>query len=156
MMKFKPEIEKALVKINFVEKYEALSNSSREVYDLEEIIVDLDKLKIEEIFNELGYTSKYVKKENFYKVGEYGDKKDIYFAFHISINVDVLEFIWVVYHNNELRLGMPWAAYSRLLISPNTIIKPPLFSDYGELKKILVKSLEMYEQFKDVLIEEYM
>ncbi|MFT0602114.1 hypothetical protein CQZ91_05805 [Bacillus cereus] len=154
-LKLKPEIETALKKIDFVNRYTELSSFSRENYDAEEIIPNPNIEEIQQILEKLGYKSVYDKKEKFFKVGELGDKKENLFYFHIGIKVNVLDFTWVVYHNDELRLGSPWSLYSRLLISPDTRIKPVLFSDYDSLEKILKIALGMYEDFKQELIPIY-
>nr|EEK65510.1 hypothetical protein bcere0006_44510 [Bacillus wiedmannii] len=60
-----------------------------------------------------------------------------------------------MYHNNELRLGSPLSLYARLLISPDTRIKPVLFSGYNSLEKIFKIALGMYEDFKQELIPIY-
>ncbi|MGH1327095.1 hypothetical protein [Bacillus pretiosus] len=141
-LKLKPEIEIALKKIDFVNRYTELSSFSRENYDAEEIIPNPNIEEIQQILEKLGYKSAYDKKENL-------------FYFNIGIKVNVLDFTWVVYHNDELRLGSPWSLYSRFLISPDTRIKPVLFSDYDSLEKILKIALGMYEDFKRELIPIY-
>ncbi|MEI5924662.1 hypothetical protein ACK3XG_03425 [Bacillus sp. TD10] len=117
-LKLKPEIETALKKIDFVNRYTELSSFLRENYDAEEIIPNPNIEEIQQILEKLGYKSVYDKKEQFLKVGELGDKKEILFYFNIGIKINVLDFTWVVCHNDELRLGSPWSLYSRLLISP--------------------------------------
>ncbi|MGR5898459.1 hypothetical protein ACT7C8_09460 [Bacillus cereus] len=80
-LKLKPEIETALKKIDFVNRYTELSSFSRENYDAEEIIPNPNIEEIQQILEKLGYKSVYDKKEKFLKVGELGDKKKIYFIF---------------------------------------------------------------------------
>ncbi|MED1057613.1 hypothetical protein [Bacillus mycoides] len=151
----KPEIKIALKKIDFVNRYIELSAFSREIYDAEEIVPNPNIEEIQQILEQLGYKSVYDKKEQFLTVGEIGDKKETLFYFNIGIKINVLDFTWVVYHNDELRLGSPWSLYSRLLISPDTRIKPVLFSDYDSLEKNLKIALGMYEDFKRELIPIY-
>ena len=43
--------------------------------------------------------------------------------FHIILEHGMTEFVWVVYHNNEVRLGSPWSVYSRVLMNASERIK---------------------------------
>ncbi|MET3656311.1 hypothetical protein [Sporosarcina psychrophila] len=65
------------------------------------------------------------------------------------------DFIWVVYHNNEVRLGSPWSVYSKLLIDPRERIKKPVYQSYRELEEILKEAFLMYDDFKGELINLY-
>ncbi|WP_353054143.1 hypothetical protein [Bacillus thuringiensis] len=61
-LKLKPEIETALKKIDFVNRYTELSSFSRENYDAEEIIPNPNIEEIQQILEKLGYKSVYDKK----------------------------------------------------------------------------------------------
>ncbi|GLC81702.1 hypothetical protein [Lacrimispora brassicae] len=150
----KPEIKQVLTKINFVERYEALSESSRDISAKADII-DISIEQVTKIINDLGYETKYDKKERFFKVGLVEDLPKYRIWFNVVLRSGVAEFIWVVYHNEEVRLGSPWSIYPKLLISPDKRIKPPLYSTSLDLEKLLRTALEMYEDFKQGVVDEY-
>ncbi|GHT72116.1 hypothetical protein FACS1894110_26380 [Spirochaetia bacterium] len=54
-----------------------------------------------------------------------------------------------------MTLGDPWSVYSRLLVNPDYRILMPIYRSYDELKAILKEAVEMYEDFKQVIIDEY-
>ncbi|MBA4538330.1 hypothetical protein H1Z61_14600 [Bacillus aquiflavi] len=149
----KPEIKATLKKIEFIDRYKEMSNrfngnpdDSFENYEIEKVI---------EIINTLGYDASFDKKENFIKVGVVDNSPNYMIWFNIILEYGMTEFIWVVYHNNEVRLGSPWSVYSRLLIDPSERILEPVFRNYIELEEILKEAFLMYEDFKCELINLY-
>ncbi|WP_080874146.1 hypothetical protein [Oceanobacillus timonensis] len=156
----KPEIKKTLMEMDFVRKYEELSKKySIENIQEEERLSDIDMVLvmeiIEKIAHQLGCSVSYDKKENFFRV-EDTVQKELVFAVHIAIISDRVEFTWEVVHNDEVRLGRPWFSYARLLIDLNYKIRMPAFKNYDELEAILKESFDMYEEFKAILIKEYL
>ncbi|MEC2077219.1 hypothetical protein [Metabacillus fastidiosus] len=149
----KPEIKTSLEKIRFVDRYKEMSNrfnsnpdDSFENYEIDTVI---------EIIKNLGYDVSFDKKENFLKVGVIDNSPNYKIWFNIVLEYGITEFIWVVYHNNEVRLGSPWSVYSRLLIDPSERITAPIFRNYKELVEILKGAFVMYEDFKIELINLY-
>lgn len=150
----KPEIKKVLNKIDFVKRYEDLSENSRSRLSRQGTN-DVTNESAIRIIKDLGYEVSYDKKEKFFKAGVVEELPTYRIWFNIVLRSGVVEFIWVVYHDDEVRLGSPWSIYSKLLISPDKKIKPPLYSTELDLEYILQNAFEMYEDFKKGVIEEY-
>lgn len=149
----KPEIKTVLEKIDFVNRYKVLSEQFKgNPNDINDRLENYDIEKVNEIFTKLGYDTTFDYKEKFFKVGVV-DNYTIWC--NIILEYGMTEFIWVVYHNNEVRLGSPWSVYSRLLIDPNERIKKPVYRSYEELEEILKEAFLMYEDFKFNLINLY-
>ena len=84
-MKLDTRVEKALIEINFVERYEALSHTfSRSRTPKEEALDYYDVDFLMEIVNSLGYEVKFSKKENFFSL----KRKKL-----VNMN-SVLNFLW--------------------------------------------------------------
>ncbi|WP_152657716.1 hypothetical protein [Oceanobacillus sp. CFH 90083] len=152
----KPEIKQALNDIGFVKKYEEISSkyNSKKV-KLEDRLIYLDIDTVIDMIEDLGYSVSIDKKEKFLKIEEEIEER-LTFGVYIIIKGGTTELTWVVKRDGELRLGDPWSIYSRLLIDPKYIIRLPAFRDYDELEGILKVSFEMYEEFKAILIKEYL
>ena len=152
----KPEIKQALTKMNFINKFEELSKKySPEKVSMEDRLLDLDIAAVMKIIENLGYSVSFNKSEKFVRVEEV-IQKDLVFGVNIMFPNGRADFIWEVRHNEEVRLGSPWTVYSRLLIDSNYRIQMPAFRDYNELEALLKESFEMYEEFKAILIKEYL
>lgn len=152
----KPEIKAVLEKIEFVDRYKKLSEHFRgNPNDLNDRLDDYDIEKVNEIFKRLGYVATFDKKEKFFKVGVIDNSPNYMIWFNVILEYGMTEFIWVVYHNDEVRLGSPWSVYSRLLIDPRERIKKPVYRDYEELEEILEEAFLMYDDFKSELINVY-
>ncbi|PEK58426.1 hypothetical protein COE98_07480 [Bacillus wiedmannii] len=68
-----PEIQACLTKIDFIKRYKALS---KQFPDRENTFENYENEKVIAVFESLGYKARFMKKENFLKVGELGDKKE--------------------------------------------------------------------------------
>ncbi|MDM5186432.1 hypothetical protein QUF99_03120 [Bacillus sp. DX4.1] len=148
----KPEIQEVLEKIDFMERYKALSEKFS---DRENTFENHENEKAIEVFESLGYKARYMKKENFFIVGEVKNK-DIYtFRFNISLKYGLVEFIWTARHNGEVRAGTPWAMFVEVLSNDTEKVLRPEFHSYDELKEIMKIAFEMYEDFKRELIAIY-
>ncbi|WHY79966.1 hypothetical protein QNH20_12835 [Neobacillus sp. WH10] len=155
-LEMKPEIKLALEKIDFVNKYKKMSERFRgNPNDLNDRLDEYDVEKVIEIFNSFGYQATFDKKEKFFKLGVVDNSPNNMIWFNIILENGMTEFIWVVYHNNEVRLGSPWSVYSRLLINPKERIKKPIFRSYKELEEVLKEAFYMYEDFKRELLNIY-
>ncbi|PFW06121.1 hypothetical protein [Bacillus cereus] len=146
------EIKEVLEKINFVERYKALSEKFS---NSENTFENYENEKVFEVFETLGYKARYNKKADFFIVGEVKNKDSYAFRFNISLKYGVAELIWEAWHNDEVRVGDPWDVFIRLL--SNDMGKVPMlyFHSYDELKKIMKIAFEMYEDFKRELIPIY-
>lgn len=152
----KPEIKTVLEKIEFVNRYRVLSEQFRgNPNDINDRLDSYDIEKVNEIFTKLGYDVAFDNKEKFFKVGVVDNSSNYTIWFNIILEYGMTEFIWGVYHNNEVRLGSPWSVYSRLLIDPSERIKKPVYRSYEELEEILKEAFSMYEDFKFNLINLY-
>ncbi|BCA33717.1 hypothetical protein CN520_21470 [Bacillus cereus] len=146
------EIKEVLEKINFVERYKALSEKFS---NSENTFENYENEKVFEVFETLGYKARYNKKADFFIVGEVKNKDSYAFRFNISLKYGVAELIWEAWHNDEVRVGDPWDVFIRLL--SNDMGKVPMlyFHSYDELKEIMKIAFEMYEDFKRELIPIY-
>ncbi|PEW37341.1 hypothetical protein CN431_21915, partial [Bacillus cereus] len=145
----KPEIQEVLTKINFTEKYKVLS---KQFSDRENTFENYENEKAIEVFESLGYKARFMKKENFFRVGEVKNK-DIYtFRFNISLKYGLFEFIWEAWHTGEVRTGTSWAMFVDVLSNDTEKVLRPGFHSYEELKEIMKIAFEMYEDFKRELI----
>ncbi|PFI47189.1 hypothetical protein COL27_05405, partial [Bacillus sp. AFS075960] len=148
----KPEIQEVLTKINFTEKYKVLS---KQFSDRENTFENYENEKAIEVFESLGYKARFMKKENFFRVGEVKNK-DIYtFRFNISLKYGLFEFIWEAWHTGEVRTGTSWAMFVDVLSNDTEKVLRPGFHSYEELKEIMKIAFEMYEDFKRELIPIY-
>lgn len=148
MIELNPKIKKALIEINFIKRYEDISdifNEKRTSSDSR--LVYIDGEEVMDIIHELGYLSKFDSKEKFYKLKE--EKIGIYtFGFHIILYSGMVDLVWIVKEQNELILGAPWSTYSRRLIEPSYRIKKPIFGTYDDLEEILMRAFQIYEDLK--------
>ncbi|MED3393888.1 hypothetical protein [Bacillus wiedmannii] len=148
----KPEIQEVLEKINFTERYKSLS---KQFPDRENTFENYENEKVIAVFESLGYKARFMKKENFFRVGEVKNK-DIYtFRFNISLKYGLVEFIWEAWHTGEVRTGTSWAMFLDVLSNDTEKVLRPGFHSYEELKEIMKIAFEMYEDFKRELIPIY-
>ncbi len=155
MLELKPEIKEALIKINFVKRYEDLSHKfdSNKTPEEERLIYFYGGEVMETITN-LDYTPLFDSKEKFFSIKE--EKiGNLSFGCHFKLQYGTADFIWIVKKNQELLLGTPWTNYSRRLINPHYIIKRPIFGTYDDIDEILKTAFQMYEDFKKALISIY-
>ncbi|EPC8422339.1 hypothetical protein EXW45_24710 [Bacillus wiedmannii] len=147
-----PEIQSSLAKIDFIQRYKALS---KQFPDRENTFENYENEKAIEIFESLGYKARFMKKENFFIVGEVKNK-DIYtFRFNISLKYGLVEFIWSARHNGEVRVGNSWDIFVKVLSNGSERLPAVCFHSYDELKEIMKIAFEMYEDFKQELIPIY-
>lgn len=154
MARMNPKIKDALLKINFVERYEKLSAQfSVARTPANDRLIYIDGEEVMEMIRAAGYSPRFNTKEQFYKIEEEHIGKYI-FGIHIILRDGRVELVWVVKENGALLLGAPWGTYSRRLIDANYRIKPPVFGTYEDLEVILAIVFEMYEDFKNALQHE--
>ncbi|KAB2424563.1 MULTISPECIES: hypothetical protein [Bacillus cereus group] len=146
------EIKEVLEKINFVERYKALSEKFS---NSENTFENYENEKVFEVFETLGYKARYNKKADFFIVCEVKNKDSYAFRFNISLKYGVAELIWEAWHNDEVRVGDPWDVFIRLLSNDMGKVPVLYFHSYDELKEIMKIAFEMYEDFKRELIPIY-
>lgn len=152
MIELNPKIKRSLIKIDFIDRYEKLSNKfSAERTPSSRRLVYIDREEVMEIIQELGYFPLFDAREKFYKIKEEQIEK-FTFGVHIILRGGMVDLVWVAKENDEILLGAPWGTYSKRLIDINYIIKKPIFGTYEDLEEILKVSFEMYEDFKRALI----
>ena len=140
-------------KISFVERYEKLSVK----FQFEERL-DYSKESVLDLIKKIGYTAKYVKKDNFFKIEE---KKEI-IKFYLNICLK--------YSNVELVIGATNIIEDKFLIggvfgrickkvnyykgiSLDENIKKPKFRNYEDLEEILTEAFAIYEDFKTEVLK---
>lgn len=147
-MQIQPDIKMALERIQFIDRYIELSRAYP--FDFKEKLRNYDNGEVLRILNELGYDATFNKKEKFFKIVE---KISFYkFQFNISLNHSVVEFIWAVWKNGELKTGSPWDVMKHLLDGADESVRSPVFRHYEDLKGIMKTSLQMFEDFKQELL----
>lgn len=153
MIELNFKVKNALIKIDFIKRYEELSNCfSNERTPSNERLIYVDRDEVMEIISDLGYSSQFNAKEKFYKIKE-EQAGAFTFGFHIILRDGMADLVWVVRENGELHLGEPWGIYSRRLVDVNYRIKKPVFGTYEELEDILKEAFGMYEDFKLALMQ---
>lgn len=151
MIELNPKIKQALIGLNFIKRYEELSNEfNAERTPLSHRLEYIDGEEIMEMIQDLGYSPLFDRKEKFYKIREEQTEKYT-FGVHIILRGGMADFVWVVRENGELLLGEPWGIYPRILVNINYRIKNPIFGTYEDLEQILKITFRMYEDFKNVL-----
>lgn len=154
MLEIKPEIEKALLDIDFFKRYERLSKKFDEARTpREERLRYFDGEIVMKSIQQLGYTVKFEPKEKFFVV-EDTQIRDYSFSAHIILDYGMADIVWIVKKDDKLILGLPIGEYSRLLFSPDYRIKKPIFGTYEDLGEIFLISFQMFEDFKRALASE--
>lgn len=152
MIELNSKVKEALIKINFIKRYEEISNKfNSERTPLSNRLVYIDGEEIIETIQGLGYFPLFDVKEKFYKIKEEQIGKMI-LGVHIILQDGKVDLVWIVRENGELLLGAPWSTYSRRLIDTSYRIKKPIIGTYEDLEEILKITFQMYEDFKRVLI----
>ncbi|MFJ1104636.1 hypothetical protein SNE23_23500 [Bacillus sp. RA(2023)] len=147
-----PEIKEVLEKIDFIQRYKALS---KQFPDRENTFENYENEKVIAVFESLGYKAHFMKKENFFIVGEVKNKDFYTFRFNISLKYGLVEFIWSARYNGEVRVRNSWDMFVKVLSNGSERLPAVCFHSYDELKEIMKIAFEMYEDFKRELIPIY-
>lgn len=146
-------VEKALIGINFVERYENISKQyNRERTPKGEELDYFDGDFLMEIVGLLGYKAQYDKREHFF----YIDLEEIghfRFGFHFAFEFGLLELIWVIYEGDKAIMGSPFSSYAKWLISRDYIILKPVISSYDDFEQVMKIAFDMYEDFKQAFLK---
>ena len=105
-MELNPIIKQALVDIDFIGRYQRLSDEySAEKVPSKERLVYVDGDEVFEMLSKLGYESSFDSREKFFKIKEeqFGKYK---FGFHISLRDGNAELIWVVREGDTVTKGL--------------------------------------------------
>lgn len=152
-MEFDSRIKEALIKMNFLERYEKLA----EMFDEErtpssEMLEYPDGEEVLKAIQKLGYVPKFVSKEKFFKTK---DEKIGNFSFrvHVVLKYGIADFVWVVNEGKNLIWGYPFSMYPSVLVSSEYMVSKPVFGTYEDLDEILRITFEMYEDFKKAFAE---
>lgn len=153
MINLEPKVKQTLTNINFIKRYETLSNTFNELRTpTKERLRYIDGEIIMDSIEQLGYKVKFESKEKFFKAAE--NQIDNYmFSCHIILYNGMVDLVWVIKENGNLIFGIPLSEYSRLMINPQYKIKKLIFGTYEDLDEILRINFEMFEDFKQVLVK---
>ena len=147
-MEMNSKIKDALVKIDFVKRYEELSakyNPAKTPSDDRLELIDGEEVM--SMISALGYTPKFNSKEKFFYIQD-EVIGDFSFRVHLILQYGMADIVWVVKEKDELLLGSPWGTYAKRIVDAGCRIKKPVFASYDELEDILKVSFKMYEEFK--------
>ena len=151
-MELNPIVKEALVNIDFIERYQRLSNEfSDEKIPSEKRLVNVDKTEVFRILNKLGYEASYDSRERFFKIKEERIGK-YSFGFYMILR-GYADLIWVIREDDQVLLGAPWGTYSKRMLDPEQKIKHPFYGTYDDLEQILTTAFEMYKDFKKAIID---
>lgn len=152
MIELNDKVKQALNNINFVKRYEELSNEYSDIKTPMKLRLEL--VDIEEVIDtikDLGYEANFIKKEKYFHIQD-TIVKEYTFSCNIILFGGTVDIVWIVKKNEDLILGSPWGTYAKRLISPQYKIKKPIFGTYDDLEKILQISFVMFEEFKETLL----
>ncbi|KXT70275.1 hypothetical protein SGODD07_01571 [Streptococcus gordonii] len=153
-MKLDSKVEQALQAINFVERYEALSQEfSRNRTPKEKVLDYYDGDFLMDIVNSLGYEVKFNKKEYFFsikeeKIGQYE------FGLKFALRYGMVELIWDLDDSDKnVLLGTNLFSIIRLMTSPDNKVMSPIISDYVDFRDVMKTAFEVYEDFKQAFLK---
>lgn len=147
---------------NSIDYYKKLESLSKRYPINDGRLEKLDKKKVLKIFEDLGYTAKYMGKEKFYKIHQDFDEYEGYF--HVSLVYGLVELIFgfskkdiPFSYKSDYHIGGTAAQICSLIKYAlnrdieeyrNPSIRKPCFTNFEELKEILKESLFLYEDMK--------
>lgn len=152
MISLHGKVKSALEKIDFVKRYEQVSNTfNKEKTPLRERLRYLDGEIVLDSLAQLGYNAHFESKEKYFwieeaKIGTYT------FSSNIILDRGMVDIVWIVSEGGNLILGLPIGEYSRLMIAPNYKIAKPIFGTYEDLDEILKSVFKLFEDFKKAMV----
>lgn len=151
MIELNSKIKKALLDIDFINKYEQISKCFNDKRTpLNERLRYFDGEIIMESIIQNGYTVNFEPREKYFKVDEV-QVNDYIFSANIILDNGMVDLVWIVKEKGTLILGLPIGEYSRLLIAPDYRIKKPIFGTYEDLDEIFERCFKIFEEFKHAL-----
>lgn len=152
MIELNSKIKKALLDIDFINKYEQISKCFNDKRTpLNERLRYFDGEIIMESIIQNGYTVNFEPREKYFKVDEV-QVNDYIFSANIILDNGMVDLVWIVKEKGTLILGLPIGEYSRLLIAPDYRIKKPIFGTYEDLDEIFESCFKIFEEFKIALV----
>lgn len=152
MISLHGKVKVALEKIDFIKRYEQVSNTfNKEKTPLNERLIHLDGEIVLDSLAQLGYNAHFESKEKYFwieeaKIGTYT------FSSNIILDRGMVNIVWIVSEGGNLILGLPIGEYSRLMIAPNYKIAKPIFGTYEDLDEILKSVFKLFEDFKKAMV----
>ena len=145
------KVKEALEKINFVKRYELLSNTfNGEKTPLNERLRHIDGKIVLGCLARLGYKAHFKSKEKYFWIEEVQIGTHT-FSCNIILYCGMVDIVWIVKESGNLILGLPIGEYSRLMIAPNYKIMKPLFGTYEDLDQIFESIFKLFEDFKKAM-----
>jgi hypothetical protein len=145
-MQLEPVVIQSLAEIDFLQRFKKISVDYSNVNDTFE---KWSKEHVELIFQELGYKSKYHKRENFFEIIQ--STTSINCGMNISLKYGAVEFIPHFKKLNGTKLVGGPIKYIRQLLDVDEQINLPCFHDYKELTIILKSGFNIYDDLKQKL-----
>jgi hypothetical protein len=143
--------------IDFCNRYENISKNHSQ---FEDRLKNYSNDEVIKLISELGYKSKYIKSDNFFKIQ---DKiLNFKFYFHICLKHGIVELIIgaVNAENDEFITGSVFGRLYRLIKYAEGVVLEenitcPVFRHYDDLREILKEAFTIYEDFKREVIKVY-
>lgn len=142
------KLEKVLNKINFIERYKTLCRLNQFANNENRLEVE----KVLEIIKEFGYSPRYNKSENFFKIVE--KESPFQLQFNICVKYGNVELIWDILKNkSRLLFGLGgWSSVVDILTNQRILM--PKFRNYEDLREVLKVAFAIYEDFKKELLKQ--
>ena len=151
MIELDSRVKDALIEIDFIKRYEALSNKfNNERTPTNKRLRYFDGEIVMEIIEDVGYSIGFEPKEKFF----YTEKENIEkyeFSTYLGLDSGMVEFIWNIKEGEKYILGRPIGELSRNIISNDYRIKKPIFGTYEDLDEIFAVGYQLYEDFKKAM-----
>lgn len=144
--------KEALEKINFIKRYERLSNVFNSVKTpLRDRLRYIDGKIVLDSLVQLGYKANFESKEKYFSIEEV-QMGTYTFSSNIILDNGMVDIVWIVKESGNLILGLPIGEYSRLMIDANYKIMKPIFGTYEDLDEILESIFKLFEDFKKAIV----
>lgn len=153
MIELDIRVKEALTKINFIERYQRLSQTYNNVKTpLKERLRYIDGEIVLDGLAKLGYQAKFEKRENYFWIQEV-QMGTYTFSCHIGLENGMVDMVWIVKQDGTLILGLPIGEYPRLMIDPSYKIKKPIFGTYEDLDEILKSIFALFQEFQKAMVD---
>lgn len=151
MINLHSKVKTALEKINFVKRYEQISNTfNEEKTPLRERLRYIDGNIVLDSLTQLGYSAHFESQEKYFWIEEV-NIGTYTFSSNIILYSGMADIVWIVKEGGNLILGLPIGEYSRLMIAPNYKIMKPIFGTYEDLEEIFELTFKLFEDFKSAM-----
>jgi hypothetical protein len=140
-----PQIEQALIEIDFVSKYKRLGDR----FNVRDEDFKTDYTEVLKIANELGHSLKYSKEKEFYLEENLGDYK---FKLGFTIRFNSFDFgLSITNHLKGINSSAPWDFFVKLMTSGQIKVPRVSFKNYDDIKLILTDFFSLYDEIKNEL-----